>query len=444
MWRIRPIPINLGLKVIMLKEKTENSQLKLTFDVTADEFEKALDKAFETENAKVTIQGFRKGKAPRSMFEKTYGVESLFAPAVDVILNDKVKEAIADEEVTKNAIGNFEPLIEDKIERGKDFKVSLLIDTYPEVTLPEYKGVEVKKQNLKVTADEVKKAVEALAKKDATMEPKKNGTIAKGDYATFDFVGSIDGVEFEGGKADNYELQIGSGQFIPGFEDQMIGMKSEEVKDVNVTFPENYGQKDLAGKPAVFKVTVHEIKTEKFPEFTDEYVQGLKIEGVTNLTELKAKKKAELEEAKKVSEKDRQVDEVINKILDAAKVVMPKTLVEQRFQAIKAQYENQAKMYNIPFEMFLQYMMQATVEQFEDVARRNAERQALFDVICGKIIEVENLAPTKEEVEAKAEEEAKAAGKDKDEVLKANYSNYFNNLAYQKLIDFLLANAKEI
>ena len=417
----------------MLKEKTENSQLKLTFDVTADEFEKALDKAFETENAKVTIQGFRKGKAPRSMFEKTYGVESLFAPAIDVILNDKVKEAVADEEVTKNAIGQFEPLLEEKVERGKDFKVSLVIDIYPEVTLPQYKGIEIKKQNLKVSADEVKKSIEALAKKDATMEVKKSGVIAKGDYATFDFVGSIDGKEFEGGKADNYELQIGSGQFIPGFEDQMIGMKSEEVKDINVTFPENYGQKDLAGKPAVFKVTVHEIKQEKFPEFTDEYVQGLKIEGVTNLTELKAKKKAELEDAKKVSEKDRQVDELFNKILDNANVTLPKTLVEQRFQAIKAQYENQAKMYNIPFEMFLQYMMQATVEQFEDVARRNAERQALFDLVAGKIIEVENLVPTKEEIDAKA-------GDDKN----ANKGQIANELAYQKLIDFLLANAKEV
>jgi len=428
----------------MIKEKIANSRLKLTFDVTADEFEKALDKAFEEENAKVTIPGFRKGKAPRSMFEKTYGVESLFATACDVILNDKVQEAIKDEEVTKNAIGNFEPLIEEKVERNKDFKISLVIDVYPEVNLPEYKGIEVKKQDLTVSDEEVKKAVQALAKKDATMEVKKDGVIEKGDYATFDFVGSIDGKEFEGGKADNYELQIGSGQFIPGFEDQMIGMKSEEVKDVKVTFPENYGQKDLAGKPAVFKVTVHEIKVEKFPEFTDEYVQGLKIDGVSNLKELNLKKKTELEDAKKVSEKDRQADELINKILDAAKVDMPKTLVEQRFQAIKNQYENQAKMYNIPFEMFLQYMMQATVEQFEDIARRNASRQALFDVICGKIIEVENLAPTKEEIEAKAEEEAKATKKTKDEVLKDNYSAYFNNLAYTKLIDFLLANAKEI
>ena len=428
----------------MVKERIENSQLKLTFDVTKDDFEKALDKAFEIDNAKVTIQGFRKGKAPRSIFEKTYGVESLFETAVNVILNDKVQEAIKDEEVTKNAIGNFEPLLEEKIERNKDFKVSLVIDVYPEVTLPAYKGVEVKKQDLTVSDEEVNKAVQALAKKDATMEVKKDGKIESGDYATFDFVGSIDGKEFDGGKADNYELQIGSGQFIPGFEDQMIGMKSEEVKDINVTFPENYGQESLAGKPAVFKVTVHEIKQEKFPEFTDEYVKGLKIDGVSTLAELTAKKKSELEDAKKVSEKDRQADELINKILDAAKVDMPKTLVEQRYKSIRAQYENQAKMYNIPFEMFLQYMMQATVEQFEDIARRNASRQALFDVISSKIIEDEKLAPTKEEVEAKAEEEAKATKKDKDELLKSNYAVYFNNLAYTKLIDFLLSNAKEI
>ncbi|MBR6071301.1 MAG: trigger factor [Acholeplasmatales bacterium] len=428
----------------MIKEKIENSRLKLTFDVTKEDFEKALDKAFIAENEKVTIQGFRKGKAPRSMFEKTYGVESLFESAINVILNDKVQEAIKDEEVNKNAIGNFEPLLEEKIERGKDFKVSLVIDIYPEVTLPEYKGVEIKKQDLTVSDEDVEKAVQALAKKDATMEAKKDGVIEKGDYATFDFVGTVDGKEFEGGKADNYELQIGSGQFIPGFEDQMIGMKSEEVKDINVTFPENYGHEALAGKPAVFKVTVHEIKVEKFPEFTDEYVAGLKIDGVNNLEELKLKKKTELEDAKKVSEKDRQVDELINKILDAAKVDMPKTLVEQRFQAIKNQYENQAKMYNIPFEMFLQYMMQATVEQFNDIARRNAERQALFDVICGKIIEEEKLAPTKEEIEAKAEAEAKATGKTQDEVLKDNYSTFFNNLAYEKLINFLLSNAKEI
>ena len=244
----------------MVVEKLEHSRTKLTFDVTPEEFEKALDKAFEEENAKVSIQGFRKGKAPRSVFEKHYGVESLYATAIDVILNNKIQEAVKDENLVKDFIGQFEPLLEDKVERNTNFKVSLVIDTYPEVKLGDYKGIEVAKKNLEVTDEEVEQACKSMAAKDATMEVKAEQVIAKNDFATFDFVGSVDGVEFPGGKADNYELQIGSGQFIPGFEDQMIGMKAEEVKDINVTFPENYGEASLAGKAAVFKVTVHEVK----------------------------------------------------------------------------------------------------------------------------------------------------------------------------------------
>ena len=162
------------------------------------------------------------------------------------------------------------------------------------------------------------------------MATKAEQVIAKGDYAVFDFVGSVDGVEFPGGKADNYELQIGSGQFIPGFEDQMIGMKAEETKDINVTFPENYGQADLAGKAAVFKVTVHEVKEEKFPEFTDEYVKGLNVNGANNLAELKDAKKKELTDAKAQSEKDRQFDYIVNEIIEAANVDMPKSMIQER------------------------------------------------------------------------------------------------------------------
>ena len=401
---------NLGLRdKIMVKEKLENSRVKLTFDVTPEEFESALDKAFVVENAKVTIHGFRAGKAPRSVFEKNYGVEALYASAIDEILNNKVQEAIKDEELIKEAIGQFEPLIEDKVERGTNFKVSLVIDVYPEVEVKDYKGIEVKKQNTRVTEDEVNKAIESLAKKDAKMELKAEQVIAKGDYATFDFVGSVDGVEFPGGKADNYELQIGSGQFIPGFEDQMIGMKQNDVKDINVTFPENYGEASLAGKAAVFKVTLHEVKEEKFPEFTDEYVKGLKIENVNTLEDLKKVKKQELKDAKKVSEKDRQVNDIFNTIIDNAKIDMPKTLVDQRYNGMKAQYEQQAKMYNIPFETFIQ-IMGATLEQFEDVTRKQATRQATFDLVAGKIIEVEKLQPTEDELKAKAEEVAKQPG----------------------------------
>ena len=415
----------------MVVEKLEHSRTKLTFDVTPEEFEKALDKAFEEENAKVSIQGFRKGKAPRSVFEKHYGVESLYATAIDVILNNKIQEAVKDENLVKDFIGQFEPLLEDKVERNTNFKVSLVIDTYPEVKLGDYKGIEVAKKNLEVTDEEVEQACKSMAAKDATMEVKAEQVIAKNDFATFDFVGSVDGVEFPGGKADNYELQIGSGQFIPGFEDQMIGMKAEEVKDINVTFPENYGEASLAGKAAVFKVTVHEVKEQKLPEFTDEYVKSLNKD-VNNYDELKAAKRKELEDAKAISEKDRQTNDLINKVIDNATVDMPATLVNSRYNAIKAQYENQAKMYNIPFETFIN-IMGSTMEQFEDITKKQAERQALFDVVAGAIVEAEKLVPTKEEVDAKV-------GDDK----KANRVQIMNELTYQKLVDFLLANAKEI
>ena len=193
-------------------------------------------------------------------------------------------------------------------------KVALTFDVEPTVSLPQYKGLEYKPGKTNATKKEIDTEINAILKKDAQMIIKEEQVIAKNDYATFDFVGSVDGVEFEGGKAENYELQIGSGQFIPGFEDQMIGMAAGETKDLNVKFPKNYGQKDLAGKAAVFNVTVHEVKEEKLPELTDEYVANLNLEGITTVKQLKADKKAKIEAQKVISEKDRQVDEIINKI----------------------------------------------------------------------------------------------------------------------------------
>jgi trigger factor len=426
----------------MTVEKLDKSRVKLVFDVTADEFEKALDKAFERENAKVTIKGFRKGHAPRSVFEKTYGVEALFESALNVVLASKFQEAIKDE-AAKNFLGRPEAGLEEKIERGKDFKVSLTWDVYPEVTLPNYKGVEVKAKNLKVTAKEVDEAIKAITKKDAVKETKTEQVIAKNDYAAFDFVGTVDGVEFPGGKAENYELQIGSGQFIPGFEDQMIGLKAGETKDLKVTFPKDYQEATLAGMEAVFKVTVHEVTVEKFPRLTDEYIAGLKLEGVTTSEELKASKKAELEAKKATEEKDRQLNDIINYVLDNAKVDLPKTLVDEKVNQLKSQYEQQAKMYNIPFETFLGFMG-TNLEAFNENMEKQGARQALFQVVAQKIIEVEKLTQSQEALEAKAEEEAKLHNSTKDKMLKTNVAKYYSDLAYKALVDLLIENAKEI
>ena len=421
--------------------KLEKSRNKVVFDVTADEFKVALDKAFEVKNAKVTIKGFRAGKAPRHVYEKNFGVESLYEEALNFVLNAKAEEVYKNEELAKTIVGRFEPDLES--ENGIDpegFKISLTFDVYPEVNLPQYKGIEVQAMNTNVSEEEVLKSIEGLMAKDASMEAKEEQVIESGDYAVFDFLGTVDGVPFDGGKAENYELQIGSGQFIPGFEDQMIGMKAEETKDVNVTFPEQYTP-ELAGKDAVFKVTVHEVKVKKLPELTDEYVAGLNIEGVSTVEELKTKKTAELTSAKEKSEKDRVTDEVINKILDNAVVDMPESLVAERVNAIRGQYENQAKMYNIPFETFLG-LMNITKEKFEEETSKQGARQALFNVIAEKIIEVENLVPTKEQLEAKAEEEATKTGQKKEVLLSKNVRMYYNDLAYNALIDLLVSNAK--
>ncbi|MDE6584684.1 MAG: trigger factor, partial [Anaeroplasmataceae bacterium] len=414
----------------MKVEKLEHSRNKVIFDVTPEEFEKALDKAFEKCNATKSIKGFRPGHAPRSVYEKNFGVESLYDEALNVILNQKAAEIYADKDLAKEIVGQFEPDFEgnEKLERGKPFQVSLSFDVYPEVNLPQYKGVECVEANLEVTDADVDNAIKQSMSKDAAIQAKEVQVIESGDTANFDFVGTVDGVEFPGGKAENYELVIGSGQFIPGFEDQMIGMKADEVKDIHVTFPENYQEKSLAGKAAVFKVTVHEVKQRVYPELTDEYVKEQKLEGIETVDAWKASKKNELEAAKVKSEKDRQVDEIINKILDNSVVDMPASLENERISQIRDQYVNQAKMYNIPFETFLG-LMNITKEKFDEETEKQGKRQALFNVVVSKIIEVENLTPSKEDLEAKAAEDAKLRNSTKEAMLRANAQRYYSDIA---------------
>ena len=425
----------------MIIEKLEQSRVKAIFDVTVEEFKVALDKAFEVCNAKVTIKGFRAGKAPRSVYEKNYGVHSLYDEALNYVLNTKAAEFYANKELAQTIVGPFEPSIEgENVEFEKGFKVALTFDVEPTVSLPQYKGLEYKPGKTNATKKEIDTEINAILKKDAQMIIKEEQVIAKNDYATFDFVGTINGVEFQGGKAENYELQIGSGQFIPGFEDQMIGMVAGETKDLNVKFPKNYGSKDLAGKAAVFTVTLHEVKEEKFPELTDEYVANLKLEGIETVKALKASKKAEIEARKAKEEKDRKVDTLVNTILDNAVVDMPKALIDERVNMIRGQYENQAKMYNLPLDTMLQ-LMGTTKEAFEEQTLEQAKRQALFNVVASEIIKVENLAPTKEQIEEVAKKDAEAQGKSVEEVLNANLNRYYSNLAYEALVNLLVESA---
>lgn len=424
-------------------EKLPKSRLKAVFTVTAEEFENALDKSFQICNKKVSIKGFRKGAAPRPVYEKNYGVESLYDEALNVVLNEKIKEVYNDEKLANEICGQFEPNIEttEKLERGKEFAISLSFDVYPEVTLGKYKGLEIKKANLEASIDEVNLSVNSYLKQKGTLELKDEQIIALGDTAKFDFAGSVDGTPFDGGTAEGYELEIGSNQFIPGFEEQMIGMKQGEEKVVKVTFPAEYQMPDLAGKLADFKVKIHEIKTMKTPELNDDFVVSLNIENVKTVSELEIYKKKELEASKEKSEKDRQVDEMFNMIIDSTNVDMPDSLVDVRVNQIRSQYEEQAKMYNVPFDTFLG-LMNMTKEKFESDTYTQGKRQALFNVVISKLIEQEKLTPTKEEIEAKAEEEALTGKSTKEQLMKDKLQAYYSDIAYTKVVEFLLSNAK--
>ncbi len=418
-------------------EKLEHSRVKVTFDVKKEEFETALDYSFNKNNAKVTIKGFRKGKAPRDVFEKHYGVEALYEDALDYIFNQKLFSLSKDESFEYDIVGNIVPDLdkETKVERGVDFKASLEFDVRPEFNLPQYKGVEVKEADTNVTSEEVNNAINALIKPKAKKEAKEDKTIALGDIAVFDFEGFIEDKAFEGGKASNYELKIGSKQFIPGFEDQMVGMKEGETKDVIVTFPTNYQATDLAGKEAKFVVTVHQVLNEVLPELTDDFVASLNIKDVKNKEELEAYELNELKKRKEVAEKDRQTNELINKILDNTVIDMPQSEIDSRVKALRSQYENQAKMYNIPFDTFLQ-LMGTDKEKFETETYNQGKRNAIFTEVFSKIVEVEKLEPSEEELKADL-----GITDDKKKVTQEQYQQSYSKLAYNKFIEFLLANA---
>ncbi len=422
-------------------ERIEGSRVKFTFKVTKEEFKDALDKAFVKVNKTVSIKGFRKGAAPRSIYEKNYGVESLYQDALDVVLRNKVDEVLADKELQEklNFLGQFGADVDKDFGVDKEFNVYLFIDVEPEFELPTLKDIKVKDKDLTVNDDEVYAEIKRTVSKDIIKANKENGVIENGNIVKFDYVGSVDGVEFEGGKQDDAELEIGSHTFIPGFEEQMVGLKAGEKKDIEVTFPENYGAKDLAGKKAVFKLNIKEVKEEVLPAFTDEYIKGLKIDGVENLDQLKANKKEELTKRKDATEENRMADEAIKQLLDNTKVEVPNSLVEERINATKGQYESQAKAYGISLEQLLMFQG-ITLEQFNDQIERASFEQAKFNLVATKILDVNKLIPSKEDIEAYANEQAEKVGKTKDELLNANLARYHSELAYKNLIKFIMEN----
>lgn len=425
-------------------ENLEHSQVKVIFTISPEDFESALDKAFDVVSKDAKIKGFRKGHVPRSIFEKTYGVESLYQEALNGIANNKMAELYKAEEAkdyVRKQCGPFSFDVSNDFERGKEFEVSLIFDVLPEFNLPTYKGLSVKAAKTEATEEDVQALIDADLKPKAVKLPKENETIEKGDIAIFDFEGSVDGVKFDGGTAENYELVIGSGQFIPGFEDQMIGMKSGETKDVNVTFPEEYQAKDLAGKPAVFKVVLHEVKEEKLPELTDDFVKELNIENVSTVEEYKASKKQSIEDKLPEEERNRQINELFDLIVKNTAVELPSSLVKSTADRMFNNTKNQITQMGIPFDYYLQ-MYGTTEEKFRKQFDAQAENQTIFSLVFSKILEEEKLEPTEEEIKAKAETMVKE-GQTADDVLKTSRAQIIDQLSYEHVVDLVLGSAVE-
>ncbi len=424
-------------------EKLSTNRAKFTFEVTPHEFEHGLDHAFEHAVQNVEVKGFRKGKVPRNIFETKFGVESLYEDALNHVISHLYQQ-IFDE---KSVVVVGEPQIDldiKSVKRGEPFSVSIIVPVKPEVVLGDYKGVEVAKKNLVASEAEVEAEIKKLLAQNSSLEAKTSDVLENGDTAIFDFEGFVDNVPFDGGKAENYELVIGSGQFIPGFEDGMVGLRIGESRDVNVQFPEQYQAEHLAGKKAVFKVKLHEIKVAKLEVLNDEFVVGLKREGVETVDALRADIKANLEKQKESSEADRITGSAVKFACDNASVDIPEEMIDQEVKQLRKNVENQAKQYNIDFEMFVQ-LNGLTMDQFNAEMNKQAKDRVLTSLVIEAVAQKENIVASEAEIDAKYDEIAKMYKLSVADVKKQLEPEVVSNeVTFNKAIDLLTASVKEV
>ncbi|WP_025724868.1 trigger factor [Acholeplasma granularum] len=421
-------------------EHINKNQVKFTFTVTPHEFEHALEHAFAHIKDDVEIKGFRKGKVTQKVYEQKFGETALYPEALNHAIGHKYNDALLVKDFTIVSDPMNIDLDFDKISRTEDFEISFEVAIKPEVELGLYKGVEVAKVDSEVTDAEVDQNIEGLLAQNAVLEPKE-GALENGDTAIFDFEGFQDGVAFEGGKAENFTLEIGSGQFIPGFEEGMLGLKAGESRDVNVTFPEQYQAENLAGKPAVFKVLLHEIKSKKLAELNDEWVQSLNREGVSTVAELKESIKADLTLNKEQQAKRQLTDLVIAEVVKNAKVDVPQVMFDTEIENFTKNVEAQAKQYQLDLDTFIQ-LSGLTKEAFNIQAKEQSEKRVLQSLVIEAIAKKENFETTPEELNARYEELANHYKMDVAEIKKyINDELVVNDISFEKAVNFLVENA---
>ncbi|HLR67127.1 trigger factor [Virgibacillus alimentarius] len=423
-------------------EKQEGNEGVLTIDVPAEDFDQALDKAFKKVVKTVQIPGFRKGKVPRKIFEKRFGVESLYQDAVDIVLPEAYMKAV--EETGISPVDQPEVDIEE-IEKGKNLVFTAKVIVKPEVTLGEYKGLEVEEQSVEVTDEDVEQELEAQRQQHAELVVKEEGNVEEGDTVVMDFEGFMDGEAFEGGKGENHSLEIGSGQFIPGFEEQLVGKETGEESEIEINFPEDYHAEELAGKKATFKVKIHEIKEKELPELDDEFAKDVDEE-VETLDELKKKKKEQLEEQKKQDAENQKRETLIEQASNNAEVDIPEAMVNTELEQMIKEFEQRLQMQGMTMEMYYQFSGQDE-NALKEQMREDAQKRVKTNLTLEAIVNEETIEVSQEDVDAELEKMASMYGTEVEQLkqmLGGNTDALKEDLKFKKAIDFLIEHSKSV
>lgn len=424
-------------------EKTEKNLGVLEVEVAADRVEAALDKAFQKVVKKANVPGFRKGKVPRSIFEARFGVESLYNDAIDILLPEAYSEAV--EEAGIFPVDRPEIDIE-QFGKGQTLKFKAKVTVKPEVTLGEYKGVEVPVSEISVTDEEIASELERLQSRHAELIVVDEEAAANGDTVSIDFDGYVGDEAFEGGKAENYSLELGSGSFIPGFEEQVVGMSTGDSKDVTVTFPDEYHAAELAGKEAVFKVKLHEIKRKQLPELDDEFAKD--VSEFETLDEYKEDLKKEVADRKKREGDAARENAVVEAVAAAAEVEVPESMVNGEVENMMRDFDNRLRQQGMNLEMYTSFSGQ-TAEDLREQMKTDAEKRVLNNLVLEAIAKEENISASEEDVEKELQTMADMYKRSLDEIrgiLGANGSlaSLNDEITLRKTIEFLLENSKEV
>ena len=390
-------------------EKLEKSMVALTVEVGAADFEAAVEKAYKKQRGQIRVPGFRPGKAPRKMIEAMFGAQVFYEEAVNIALPDAYEEAVKEQDL--QVVGYPQVELLDVGKEGFSFKATVAV--FPEMTLGQYKGLEAPKAEAKVTDEDVDARLKEMAERNSRMVS-VDRAVEKGDIANINFEGFLDGEPFDGGKGEDHDLEIGSGSFVPGFEDQLIGMKAEEERDINITFPEDY-HADLAGKAVVFHVKVNAVKVKEVPAIDDEFAKD--VSEFDTLDELKADVRGKITAEREEAAGRAFEDILMGKVADGLTGEIPDAMVEAQAQRFVDNFRMQIQSQGLPFDKYLE-MTKMDVDSLLEQAKEPAARQVKMDLAVGAIIKAEGLEATDEDVDAEYEKMAKQYGMEAEEIKK--------------------------